>query len=646
MTLSERDTRIFLTGTDEPVAPATTVQVGSTFAVIADGALRSVSLGGVELVRQIDFPVRDENWASLPPEVVHDCLSETPDGYRYERHFEVADGALICRIAYEILDGEIKAEGEAEARRDFVTNRTGFTVLHPIDGFAGKPVTVRRASGGEENSEMPELISPGQPVRDIAGLAFGLGGVTLDITFAGDVFEMEDQRNWSDASYKTYSRPLVEPIAYTISAGEVMRQSVGVVMKGRPAAPAKPARDAISLGAPVAAPFPHLLLALQDGWLAGKAQLGPLSQCGLDRFLVRVTPENAASLLHEVEGQLAETAGRMDLEIVLPDDRPAGPFLDAVARACDAAGIAPAHVMALPEAYLASYQPTGTWPSGLSPEACIEGAKKAFPKARIGGGMLTNFTELNRRRPDRCPSDYITHTNTATVHAADDSSVMQTLETLPHIFHSARAIAGSRSYRLGLTAIGMRTNPYGDSTTDNPDQKRLTMAVWDPRARALIGAAFAVGALAATETARIEAIALAAPTGPFGILCSPGPVARPWFDDHPEAQVYPVFHILRALASGGLRLPVSGLPEKTAGVALRKGQMTRLVVANLESAPNSLTLPVEASGAILCADTFVEAVCDPLWLDNAAVSLPCEPVTLPSYGVLICDIPEGLPDGA
>ena len=36
----------------------------------------------------------------------------------------------------------------------------------------------------------------------------------------GDTFEMEDQRNWTDASYKTYVRPLALPWPYTLRAGE------------------------------------------------------------------------------------------------------------------------------------------------------------------------------------------------------------------------------------------------------------------------------------------------------------------------------------------------------------------------------------------------------------------------------------------
>lgn len=48
-------------------------------------------------------------------------------------------------------------------------------------------------------------------MSDIAGLAHQVRGVTVGIDFSGETFEMEDQRNWTDASFKTYCRPLARP---------------------------------------------------------------------------------------------------------------------------------------------------------------------------------------------------------------------------------------------------------------------------------------------------------------------------------------------------------------------------------------------------------------------------------------------------
>ncbi|WP_417418779.1 hypothetical protein [Hoeflea sp.] len=618
--------QIFQTGTTEIRPAPKLVKAGELTAVIDDGALRRIALGPVEMVRQIDFPVRDENWATLSPNLVSETLEEISGGFRYERCFTVADGALSCRVIYQANeDGSVTATGKAEASRDFVTSRTGFTVLHPLSGVTGMPVTVTNPAGERRRETMPDAISPGQPIMDIAGLAFETRGMALEIEFEGDVFEMEDQRNWSDASFKTYSRPLALPFPYRIEAGTAVRQEIGLRMSGRPAAAQVCQPPAIRIGSPRQEKLPEMLLAAQGDWLPAADEIARLATADLDRILLRTEPGSAASDIAAVSEVLAATGGSLDLEIVLDGGQPAGPQLDRVASACRETGMKPRHVTALPSAYLQSYQPTGRWPDGLSPSQACAAARQAFPDARTGCGMLTNFTEFNRCRPDGDAADYITHGNSAIVHAADDWSVSQTIETLPDIFRTAREIGGDLRYRLGLTAIGMRSNPYGSAISPNPDQIRLTMATWDPRARALFGAAWAVATLAQTEGFGIEAIALAAPIGPFGILSRSGGVARPWYDNHPQAVVYPIFHVLKFVSQGGLRYRVSGLPAGLHAIAFATGTATRLVIANPGQAPVRFGLAETGRMAILDTDSFAAAVTDPDWFDHA-----CAPLSSPS----------------
>ena len=61
----------------------------------------------------------------------------------------------------------------------------------------------------------PELIDPWQPFKDMRAITHEVRpGVSAECRMEGDIFEMEDQRNWSDASYKTYVRPLALPWPY------------------------------------------------------------------------------------------------------------------------------------------------------------------------------------------------------------------------------------------------------------------------------------------------------------------------------------------------------------------------------------------------------------------------------------------------
>ena len=634
----DRERRVFETGTTEIAAAPLTFRTGAISFSIDGGALRRLALGAVELVRQIDFPIRDRNWATLPPEVTYEGQEETETGVRYERRFSVDDGALVCRVVYEIdRAGVITATGEARATRDFVTNRSGFTVLHPIAGVAGRPVRVTAPDGSVREAVMPDRISPAQPVRDIAGLAFEIEGIAVELGFEGETFEMEDQRNWSDASFKTYCRPLVEPFAYVIAAGSTIRQQIRVSVAGDGLGQAAPDEAPVAIGAATGEAPPELLLAGEGGWLPDAAGAALAAESGVRALLLRVTPDDVAARLGEAAPLLVALGGALDLEIVLADDGAAEPQLARVAAACRTAGVSPRHVMALPAAYLASYQPGGRWPTGLSPAAAFTAARTAFPEALVGAGVLTNFTEFNRCRPTGLACDHVSHGTAAIVHAADDLSVVQTLEALPDIFRSARAIGGAAAYRLGLVAIGMRSNPYGDAVSANPDQRRLTMATWDPRARGLLGAAWAVGALAATEGCGVEAITLAAPAGPFGIVATPGAVARPWWDAHAEARVYPIFHVLRALDGAGVRHRLSGLPDGVVGLAFATDRGLRLVAANLGPETRRLALAPGDRVAVLDTTTFEAAAADPRWLDHALMAVATPAVALDPAAILFLD---------
>ena len=109
----------------------------------------------------------------------------------------------------------------------FETNRAGFTVLQPAT-LAGRPVSVEHSDSSIEASTFPFLIDPWQPFKDIKAITHFADGLAVDCNFTGDTFEMEDQRQWGDASYKTYVRPLALPWPYTLSQSQPLVQSVSI----------------------------------------------------------------------------------------------------------------------------------------------------------------------------------------------------------------------------------------------------------------------------------------------------------------------------------------------------------------------------------------------------------------------------------
>ncbi len=182
------------------------------------------------------------------------------------------------------------------------------------------------------------------------------------------------------------------------------------------------------------------------------------------------------------------------------------------------AGFKPDAVVISPSVDRQSTPPGSKWPDCPPLEDVYAAAHAAFPDVRIGGGMLSYFTELNRKRVPADTLGFITHCTSPIVHAADDLSVMQTLEALPFITRSVRAIYGDKPYRIGPSTIPMRQNPYGSRTMDNPHGARIAMANSDPRHNARFGEAFALGYAARVLDAGLECLTLSALTGSFGLI--------------------------------------------------------------------------------------------------------------------------------
>ena len=360
---------------------------------------------------------------------------------------------------------------------------------------------------------------------------------------------------------------------------------------------------------------PSIGLAMQPGWHGDSPHQVFIEASDANFLSVRVTPEPPSEFLRSVCSLADNLAVETDIEIIVPD----ADNLAQIAAQLSEAGIKPARVTALPQAYMASYQPTGPWPDGPRPDAMADAARAAFPGAMIGGGMLTNFTEFNRCPPDPAICDFVTHSSTAIVHAGDDMSVIETLEALPQIYESAQALGGGKPYRLGLVSIGMRTNPYGADVADNSAQIRQTMARDDPRQRGLFAAAWAVGVLASTEGGFVDALCLAAPAGPFGITYQPGNTAQPQFDGVQDATVYPLFHVFRAAAAmaGKDRLAITELPPGVAGYGVGTSGGSELMIANIS--PDNVGVSLARDGDVLVLDeaSFDAAIRAPDWLRSA-----------------------------
>jgi hypothetical protein len=592
-----------LFGTTVPEPASRLLTAGPLTAELDAGALRYVRLGGVEVLRAIAFLVRDENWGTRAPAISRLKVREDEKGFRvsYEARFGEPGHELLTRATITGRpDGSLDFEADSTAEGDVLTNRTGFIVLHPLRGVAGERLTVEHVDGRIAEDRFPAIINPLQPFYEIRALTHeALPGVRVTCRMEGDTFEMEDHRNWTDASYKTYVRPLALPWPYTIAAGTGFRQSVSLRCEGKLPRPAKAGaakRVTVELGAPLRAPMPQIGLGLPAA--EGEPALAAaelLAAVGPQLLLVQIdlTAGHASPEIERARALGEATGAEVALEIIIPGRRSPAAELDRISRTAARAGLVPASVTVWAAGDRKGVLPGSQGPKLPAPEEIYAAARAAFPGAQVGGGHYAFFTELNRKRPQAELLDFVTHTTCGIVHAADDRSVMETLEALPYVVQSARAFIGKAGYRVGPSAIGARDNPYGAAPAANPGNGRVALAAMDPRQRGLFGAAWTLGYVAALARGGVDVVTLGAPTGPHGLVARRADWKQPYFDRLKQPAVYPVYHVVAGLAAaaGARQLKASSSdPSAVEAIAWRRRGGTSLWLANLTGSTQRVAL--------------------------------------------------------
>ena len=617
-----------LYGTEDEVPPAQTLSTGALTASLDAGKLRWIRFGGVEALRGLAFVVRGAGWETYAPEITNLEIEEGTDGFRvgYDARIDSRNGILAYRADIVAEDDRhLVFTVEMEPETEFKTNRTGFVALHPVEGVAGEACTITHSDGTVEETEFPGLIMPLQPFYDIAAMRHRVSpSVWLTCAFEGaDPWETEDQRNWTDASYKTYYRPLALPYPYTLAAGEKLRQVATLTIEGGSAAVATGAGDdggavEIALGGATGARMPEIGLGVaaseRDHLDHG---LDLLKVLGPGHLVGECDPRdpNAAEALSATR-ELAEALdAEVVLEIVVPCERPVADELTAAAEIADRAGLKPAAIV--PEQLrLLSFTLEKIPALGIPDFDEVYGAARAaFPGVRLGGGVFTNFTELNRNCAEPELFDFLTHATCAVVHEPDDRSVMETLQTLPDIVASAKAWAGGKPYRIAPSAIGMRFNPYGPDVHQNADNGRYSFNRQDPRHRALLGNAFSLGYAARVAPLGVEAVAFGQPSGALGMVYRRTEHPQPWFDDLTGPAVPPLFHtvlVLAAAKGAAVRSVTSGDATRVLGLAYESDGGTLLWLANLTPQTQTVTVSGIGGGTATIgrqnADNFVDAV--------------------------------------
>lgn len=417
------------------------------------GMVRDLRFHGCEILRAIYPAVRDPRWGTPQPQVASVQSDSSRAGLTLNLTARVAHAEIDCEWQATIRalpDGILEYRWRAQALKRFATNRTGLCVLHPA-GISGAPCVIEHVDGQTLASWFPAAISPHQPFRNVRGITHvAPGGAEVRVRMEGEVFETEDQRNWTDASFKTYCRPLDWPRPYELPAGAVVEQAVRVSVQGVPSA------DAIPAGAPASDARSH---PLRIGYTLPEPIPPVLRERmrALKPAHLRVETDD-----HTLDATLAWARGESDacgceLHVALrgashppPRDR------------------FPAHCL------VALFDSAG---NTARPEVIAAWRDAGF--TRLAAGTLHHFTELNRNRPPAHGAhSHTTFGINAQVHAFDDASLNETLAMHAVVARHAQILGAGRPVCVAPLMLGptATTDDYRLQTTFGAEWARQSLA--------------------------------------------------------------------------------------------------------------------------------------------------------------------------
>jgi hypothetical protein len=445
------------------------------------------------------------------------------------------------------------------------------------------------------NGELPQLIGP-QLIENgfeaplfpsFTDLAIRLqDGPELFFEFEGDLFEIEDQRNWTDGSFKTYCTPLALGYPKQAEVGQRFRQVVTVRAAPLPAvtAPAASPRSAATVRLTLGETLGHGLPEVGLGAPMGSRPDGGLTEREAD-LLLRVRPAHLKAELHFHHAEWPatldraieaahQTGTRLELALFLERDAE-----DAIATLSERLVNAPvARLLVFHEAEANQAATSPRWV-----EIVRQGLGTAFPGLVIGGGTNGNFAELHRAWPDVTSMDCISFTINPQVHATDERSLIEALEGQESAVQTARAHVGRLPVCVSSVTLKAPFNQAATEAEGPLDPNELPPSV-DPRQMSLFAAAWTVGSLRALSEAGAHSVTYYESTGWRGLLENEeGSPLPDRFRSRP-GMVFPVYHVFADLATAGSAAVVtarSNEPLRLQGLALHEEGRWLLLVANM-----------------------------------------------------------------
>ncbi len=427
--------RIKAYGSADPLPAQVRLKAGELDVVYENGSLRLIRLGNIEILRRIYSAVRDRNWETIEPHIESESLKIDKKSFEISLKLRYQSGSIHFFAEYHISgkNNRIRFEMLGKAQTDFLKNRIGFCVLHPISECSGKYGKVIHPDGNTTDFIFPEMISAHQPAGNIQKLIWSpASGVTSTLNFSGDIFEMEDQRNWTDASFKTYCTPLGLPFPAKMKKGETVYQVVELIVKNDLIISENSNEFVFSV-------YPDRLSSLPELGTAMSSRKESLTQYELDlltglslkHLRIEVKPGKPGFRINFKKAARESHLFGWPLFVVLYLSNDYQNEYHLFAKLCKEFCADVMYLLPVGQDHLAF-----TKINELEFQI-----RDDFPGIKLGTGVNAYFAELNRNRPAIKNADFVNFTICPQVHAFDILSIVENLEAQADVIKSARGFS-------------------------------------------------------------------------------------------------------------------------------------------------------------------------------------------------------------
>ena len=541
----------------------------------SEGSLWKISNGSEEIIRRIYLVFQDINWTSRPFIIKDEIWQIADRSFSAKIKAQGSHDAKDLSVELEITgseSGEITYGFSASTAVSFMRNRLGLCLLHPVAGLAGRECELTKADGAIEKSKFPEAISPDQPFLNLSGISHKLqSGQVVSVNFAGEIFESEDHRNWSDSSYKTYCTPISLPFPAQVTPGEALSQKITISISGEHTSSTSKNESAVITVGTKEIEIPEIGLGLSED----PAHLIASEYVGFEDLAIkhlRLSLNGDSQIRSAVEKTLLVTQQlKIDLDLAIKAESPQQ--LQATLRS----------IVELKDQIRSFY--IFSTSDKTTPLGFIQSAEELLgDKSKIIGGTDLYFTELNRNQGSVDFVDQVNFSINPQVHSFDDRTLIQNTATQKTIAKNAHRIAKGKKVSIGPITLRPRYNPNATQPDKDASNTPLPSSV-DARQRTWFSEGWtAMSIRSLTESESISTLTYFETLGWRGIReLSTGSKDSLNFSSK-AGEEFPVWRLFKNLKGFTHARPTaSSLPEFVDCLIVTTGQKVKVILVNFST---------------------------------------------------------------